>query len=254
MQDGAGREPARGLPHRRRGEQRAGVLDGVFRAAADYQHADTVFFTGQVHTGCGAATRRSGPSTARATSRSTSTSAFFDELQRRFGAQGGPSPRPTSSPTSTATTCRTCSASSTRSGTTARAREPARCGSSSRPTATRASGRHTRWRPARRDAHRGGHRRRARRRRGGRRRPDPGGSAGPGRPRVVDARLGGAAPAWFITRLRDRQTRRLRHLHRLHLARRGRVGLARRGARRPRSSARCRRRGGGRTGRSAAYA
>ena len=58
-----------------------------------------------------------------ATRPSTSTSAFYDELRTRFGAQRRRrSPRPTSSPTSTATTSSTCSAPTTGSAATARAR------------------------------------------------------------------------------------------------------------------------------------
>ena len=56
-----------------------------------YTPAQTVFFTGQVSTGVRRRRlRRRARSTARPTSRCTSTSAFYDELRTRFGAQGGP--------------------------------------------------------------------------------------------------------------------------------------------------------------------
>ena len=57
-----------------------------------------------------------------------------------------------------------------------------------------------------------GHPGRARRGGGGRRRPDPGEVPGPGHPRVLDARLGRAAPAVVHHRLPQRRHGRLQHL------------------------------------------
>ena len=102
--------------------------------------------------------------------------------------------RATSSRTSTATTSRICSAILDR-GRRSRGRRAARCGGSSRRTATPASGRRTPRGRASSSAHEGRHRRRARRRSSRRRRPHPAGDTGAGQPRDVDARLLGPAPA-----------------------------------------------------------
>ena len=59
--------------------------------------------------------------------------------------------------------------------------------------------------------HRRPDRGRARCRRGGRRRPHPGGDAGPGGPRLVDARLVGAAPEVVHDRLPERRPGEVRH-------------------------------------------
>jgi predicted metalloprotease len=65
--------------------------NGVFERSDDqYPYADTVFFTGQVQTGCGGATSQVGPFYCPADQRVYIDLDFFDELQSRFGAGGGP--------------------------------------------------------------------------------------------------------------------------------------------------------------------
>jgi predicted metalloprotease len=65
--------------------------DGVFqRSGKRYQYVDTVFFTGQVQTGCGPATSQVGPFYCPADKLVYIDLGFFDELQSRYGAGGGP--------------------------------------------------------------------------------------------------------------------------------------------------------------------
>jgi uncharacterized protein len=65
--------------------------DGVFsRSSERYRYADTVFFTGQVQTGCGFASSQVGPFYCPADQQIYIDLDFFDELQSRFGAGGAP--------------------------------------------------------------------------------------------------------------------------------------------------------------------
>jgi predicted metalloprotease len=65
--------------------------DGVFqRSNAQYPYVDTVFFTDQVETGCGLASSQTGPFYCPRDQQIYIDLGFFDELQSRFGAGGGP--------------------------------------------------------------------------------------------------------------------------------------------------------------------
>jgi predicted metalloprotease len=68
-----------------------GFWDGVFDASGErYRYANTVFFTDQVETGCGFAGSQVGPFYCPRDERIYIDLGFFDELQSRFGAGGGP--------------------------------------------------------------------------------------------------------------------------------------------------------------------
>jgi predicted metalloprotease len=65
--------------------------DGVFtRSEGQYPYSDTVFFTGQVETGCGFASSDVGPFYCPSDQQVYVDLGFFDELQSRFGAGGAP--------------------------------------------------------------------------------------------------------------------------------------------------------------------
>jgi hypothetical protein len=65
--------------------------NGTFeRSGEQYPYTDTVFFTDQVQTQCGAATSQVGPFYCPADQRVYIDLGFFDELQSRFGAGGAP--------------------------------------------------------------------------------------------------------------------------------------------------------------------
>jgi uncharacterized protein len=63
--------------------------DGVFaQSGKQYSYADTVFFTGQINTGCGLASSQVGPFYCPPDQLVYIDLDFFDELQSRFGAGG----------------------------------------------------------------------------------------------------------------------------------------------------------------------
>ncbi|HVV12725.1 KPN_02809 family neutral zinc metallopeptidase [Amycolatopsis sp.] len=65
--------------------------DGQFaRSGRTYRKATTNFFNGGVRTGCGSATSDTGPFYCPADSEVYIDLSFFQELQTRFGAEGGP--------------------------------------------------------------------------------------------------------------------------------------------------------------------
>jgi uncharacterized protein len=65
--------------------------NGVFeRSDRQYRYTDTVFFTGEVETGCGLATSQVGPFYCPRDQQIYVDLDFFDELQSRFGAGGAP--------------------------------------------------------------------------------------------------------------------------------------------------------------------
>ena len=60
------------------------------RTVQGYRPAQTVFYTGTAQTGCGTASSQVGPFYCPADKRVYIDLGFFDELQSRFGAEGGP--------------------------------------------------------------------------------------------------------------------------------------------------------------------
>jgi predicted metalloprotease len=71
-----------------------GVVNSVQKywdgAVQNYRDADTVLFSGQTSTGCGSATSAVGPFYCPADQTVYIDLGFFDDLQSRFGASGGP--------------------------------------------------------------------------------------------------------------------------------------------------------------------
>jgi predicted metalloprotease len=64
--------------------------DQFARSGTTYRKATTTFFNGGVRTGCGSATSDTGPFYCPADSEVYIDLSFFQELQTRFGAEGGP--------------------------------------------------------------------------------------------------------------------------------------------------------------------
>jgi uncharacterized protein len=68
------------------------IQDYWSQTLSGYQPADTVFFAGSVQTACGGATSGSGPFYCPADQLIYIDLSFFEELQTRFGAEGGAFP------------------------------------------------------------------------------------------------------------------------------------------------------------------
>ncbi|MGH8977392.1 MAG: KPN_02809 family neutral zinc metallopeptidase [Acidimicrobiia bacterium] len=66
------------------------VQDYWSETVQNYQESTTTFFTGQVNTGCGAASSAVGPFYCPPDQGVYVDLGFFDELESQFGAQGGP--------------------------------------------------------------------------------------------------------------------------------------------------------------------
>ena len=123
---GAGRKRARGLPHRRLHQQRAGLLgeDASRLRAGD----DAVLRRADAAPAAAPRPPPSVRSTVRPTAMSTSTSASSTSSSRSSARRAARSPRRTSSRTSTGTTSRTSLGDARSAQAATRARSAARCG------------------------------------------------------------------------------------------------------------------------------
>ena len=114
-QTGADANTARGLPHRRRHQQRPDVLGGRVRSAAAATRREDGVLHRLDRTGCGTASDRRRPVLLPGgQARLHRPRLLRRAAQRASARRAARSRRPTCSPTSTATTSRTCSATLTR--------------------------------------------------------------------------------------------------------------------------------------------
>ena len=174
----------------------AGAVEG-------YSPAKTVFYTDSIQTGCGYASSQVGPFYCPADKQVYIDLGFFDELQSRFGAQGGPFAEAYVLAheyghhiQDLLGTLRAGPAGKRPRG---RLRPHGAAGGLLRGGLGQARCRDR----ADRAAHAGGHQRGYRRGRSGGGRPHPGTRPGPGQPRDLDPRLVGAAAPMVLEGLRD---------------------------------------------------
>ena len=180
------------------------------KAVRGYKVAPTVFFTGHTETGCGAASSQAGPLDCPADQRVYIDLGFFEELQTRFGAQGGRFAEAYVLAHEyghhVQNLLGTLKDGKRRPG----CRKPERQNRTASRLFRRSMGRACRryWLPD--QGHSGRYRHRARRRCGGRRRQDQR-IIEPGK---LDPRLSGTAPALVHHRLSDRRAQQMRHIPR----------------------------------------
>ena len=192
------------------------------KAFRGYEPTATRLFDGSIQTGCGGASSAVGPFYCPNDRYVYIDLGFFDQLQSQLGARGGPLAEAYilaheygHHVQNLTGVLRSADRDTGPQGGQVRVELQADCYAGL-------------WvgQRARDGLHRGpdaaGRRRGARRRRLGRRRPHSGAHAGPGRTRVVDARLRGAAPELVRPRHRGLRPAELRHLQGSRLVRRQR--------------------------------